>query len=215
MSRMRREFHVRFCEGLGVQIPRATRLVIHCRTEIQAGEVQRAINQRLAHCRLAVHPEKTKLVYCRDSNRRGRYPEVSFDFLGYTFKPRRARNRRGELFTSFCPGVSHRAAKAMRKTMRRKWKIARRTDKSLTDLANMFNPIIRGWISYYGRFYRSALVPVFRPLDFAFVRWAERKYKKRLKGHTRRATRWLQAIARRNPGLLAHWEILRTGMAGR
>lgn len=190
-------------------------VVIHFRTESQAREVQQAINQRLGRCHLMVHPEKTKIVYCRDSNRRGRYPVVSFDFLGYTFKPRRSRNRRGELFTSFSPGVSDKAAKAMRKTMRRRWKIARRTDKDLSDLANMFNPTLRSWIAYYGRFYRSALVPVFRPLDYAFVRWAERKYRKRLKGHTRRATRWLQAIARREPGLLAHWEILRTGMAER
>lgn len=190
-------------------------VVIHCRTETQAREVQHAINQRLARCRLTVHPEKTKIVYCRDSNRRGRYPEVRFDFLGYTFKPRSALNRRGQLFTSFCPAVSDKAAKAMRKAMRRKWKIARRTDKGLTDLANMFNPIMRSWIAYYGRFYRSALVSVFRPLDYALVRWAERKYKKPFKGHSRRATRWLQAIARREPGLFAHWKILRTGMAGR
>lgn len=186
-------------------------VVIHCRTETQVQKVQLEVRQRLARCRLAVHPEKTKIVYCRDSNRRGRYPRVSFDFLGYTFKPRRARNRRGELFTSFCPGVSDKAAKTMRRTMRRNWRIARRTDKGLTDLANMFNPTMRSWIAYYGRFYRSALVPVFRPLDNALVRWAERKYKKQLKGHSRRARRWLQAIACREPRLFAHWEILRIG----
>lgn len=190
-------------------------VVIHCRTEEQAMKVQHAVTQRLARCRLEVHPEKTKIVYCRDSNRRGHYPMVRFDFLGYTFKPRRARNRHGRLFTSFCPGVSDKAAKTMRQTMRRNWRIARRTDKGLTDLANMFNPIMRSWIAYYGRFYRSALGPVFRPLDHALVRWAERKYKKRFQGHSRRAGRWLQAIARREPSLFAHWEILRTGMAGR
>ncbi len=85
-------------------------VVIHCRTEAQARKVQHAVNQRLGRCHLEVHPEKTKIVYCRDSNRRGRYPEVSFDFLGYTFMPRQARNRQGELFTSFCPGVSNKAA---------------------------------------------------------------------------------------------------------
>ncbi len=190
-------------------------VAIHCRTEAQAQEVRQAVIQRLARCRLEVHPGKTKVVYCRDSNRRDRYPEVSFDFLGYTFKPRRARNRRGRLFTSFSPAVSDKAAKAMRRTMRRSWRIARRTDKDLTDLANMFNPIMRSWIAYYGRFYRSALVPVFRPLDYALVCWSMRKYKKRFAGHQRRASRWLQGIARRDPALFAHWEILRTGMAGR
>jgi hypothetical protein len=102
----------------------------------------------------------------------------------------------------------------MRQIMRRRWRIARRTDKSLTDLAHMFNPIMRGWINYYGRFYRSALAPVFDPLDYALKRWAMRKYK-RLKGHPRRTSRWLKAIARRDPTLFAHWEILRPGMAER
>ena len=99
--------------------------------------------------------------------------------------------------------------------MRRRWKIARRTDKSLSDLANMFNPIMRGWISYYGRFYRSALVSVFRPLEYAFVRWAERKYKKRFKGHPTRVWCWLRGIARREPKMFEHWEFMRSGMAER
>jgi len=89
------------------------------------------------------------------------------------------------------------------------------TDKSLTDLANMFNPTMRSWIAYYGRFYRSALVPVFRPLDYALTRWAMRKYKGRFQGHQRRSSRWLQSVARHDPKLFAHWAIMRTGMAGR
>ena len=190
-------------------------IVTHCRTEAQAKELQQAVIQRLARCRLEVHPAKTKIVYCRDSNRRGQYPETSFDFLGYTFRPRRARNRRGQLFTSFSPAVSDKAAKAMRRTMRRTWRIARRTDKSLTDLAHMFNPTMRSWIAYYGRFYRSALEPVFRPLNYALVRWAMRKYKKRFQGHQCRTWEWLVGVARRDPALFAHWQILGTGMAER
>jgi RNA-directed DNA polymerase len=190
-------------------------VVIHCRTEAQAQRVQEAVTQRLARCRLEVHPQKTKIVYCRDSNRRGRYPAVSFDFLGYTFRPRSALNRRGQLFMSFAPAVSDKAAKSMRQTMRRNWRVACRTDKGLTDLANMFNPFMQSWIAYYGRFYRSALSPVFNPLDYALVRWAMRKYKKRFKGHQRRAMRWLKAIASRNPTLFAHWQILGEGTAGR
>lgn len=186
-------------------------IVMHCRTKAQAEAVQRAVVQRLARCRLEAHPGKTKIVYCRDSNRHTQYPVVRFDFLGYSFKPRRARNRHGQLFMSFCPGVSDSAAKAMRQRMRRNWRIARRTDKSLTDLANLFNPTMRSWIAYYGRFYPSALASVFRPLDFALVRWAQRKYKKRFKGHKRRAAAWLQAIASRQPNLLAHWAVLGTG----
>ena len=190
-------------------------IVIHCRTEARAREIHQAIIQRLARCRLQAHPEKTKIVYCRDSNRRGLYPIVSFDFLGYTFRPRSACSRRGELFTSFSPAVSDKAAKVMRRTMRRGWRIARRTDKSLSDLAHMFNPTIRSWISYYGRFYRTALVSVFQPLNDALRRWAQRKYKKRLKGHVSQAWRWLKAIARREPDMFAHWEILGMGKAER
>ena len=99
--------------------------------------------------------------------------------------------------------------------MRRNWRIACRTDKGLTDLARMFNPIMRSWIAYYGRFHRSALGSVFRPLDWALVRWAMRKYKKRFKGHQRRASHGRKSLARREPALFAHWAILRTGMAER
>lgn len=189
-------------------------VVVHCRTEAQAVAVQNAIAKRLALCKLEAHPDKTKIVYCRDSNRRGQYPMTSFDSLGYTFRPRSARSRSGMLSTSFCPGVSHKGAQEMRRTMRRNWKIARRTDKELSDLANMFNPIMRGWIAYYGRFYRSALVPVFRPLDDALMRWAQRKYK-RFQGHTRRTWDWLRAIAARQPRTFAHWAILGKEAAGR
>jgi len=190
-------------------------IVLHCRTKAQVQSLRTVVVERLARCRLEAHPGKTKIVYCRDSNRRGQYPKISFDFLGYTFRPRRARGRDGRLFSSFCPAVSDKAARTMRQTMRRRWKIARRTDKSLSDLANIFNPIMRGWISYYGRFYKSALASVFRPLEYAFVRWAERKYKKRFHGHPARAWCWLQGVARREPTMFEHWEILRSGMAER
>ena len=116
---------------------------------------------------------------------------------------------------SFSPAVSDKAAKAMRQTMRRRWRVARRTDLSLTDLAHMFNPTMRSWISYYGRFYRSALTPVFRPLNYALVRWAMRKYKKRLRAHQWRTWQWLEEVARRDPTLFAHWELLGMGRAGR
>jgi len=159
-------------------------VVVHCRSEAQAEEVRQAVVARLRRCRLEVHPEKTKIVYCKDSNRHGSYPHESFDFLGFTFRPRRSRNRDGCYFASFSPAVSGKAEVKMRQEMRRNWKISRRTDKDLTDLANMFNPILRGWISYYGAFYRSALSRVFRPLDAALVTWVMRKYK-RFRGQPR------------------------------
>ena len=114
---------------------------MHCRTREQAERVRQAVQERLARCKLEVHPSKTKIVYCQDSNRRASYPETSFEFLSFTFRPRRARDRRGAYFVSFSPAVSRGAAKRIRQEMRRSWRLPRRTDKALTDLAHMFNPV--------------------------------------------------------------------------
>ena len=181
-------------------------VVVHCRSQAQAEALRQAVVARLHRCRLEVHPEKTKIVYCKDSNRPGSHTQESFDFLGFTFRPRRSRNREGRYFVSFSPAVSRKAAVKMRQEMRRNWRIARRTDKNLTDLANMFNPALRGWISYYGAFHRSALFRVFRPLDQALVTWAMRKLK-RYRGRRTRAAEWLGRVAKRQPRLFAHWGI--------
>jgi len=180
-------------------------VIVHCHNEAQAQAVWRAIGDRMRECKLELHPEKTKIVYCKDSNRGGSYPEEKFDFLGFTFRPRKARNRRGEYFASFSPAISDKATKTIRQTMR-EWEIGRRSDKSLEDFSHMFNPMIRGWITYYGRFRKSALYAVFRPLDFALVRWATGKYKK-LRYHWSRAMTWLERIASRQPSLFAHWQL--------
>ena len=179
--------------------------IVHCRTEREAQEVRAAIAARLQECRLELHPEKTKVVYCKDDDRRGTYPHEKFDFLGYTFRPRRSKNRYGKYFINFTPAVSDKAGKAIRAEIR-SWKLHLRSDKSLEDLARMFNPITRGWLQYYGRYYRSALYPLMRQLDRSLARWAYRKYKK-LRGHLRRATHWLARISRRNTKLFAHWQM--------
>ncbi len=182
-------------------------ILVHCRMRAQAEQVRQAVQERLARCKLEVHPEKTKLVYCKDSNRRETQTVEWFDFLGFTFRPRRSRNRDGRYFVSFSPAVSRTAAKEMRQFMRRSWRLPCRTDKDLIDLAHMFNPVIRGWIGYYGSYHKSALFPVFRQLNLALGTWARRKYK-RLKGHRRRASQWLGNLARRDPSLFAHWQLL-------
>src|SRR4030095_6920178 len=120
-------------------------------------------------------------------------PQERFDFLGYTFRPRRSKNRRGKYLINFTPAVSARATKAMRQTIR-SWRLPLRSEKTLDDLAHMFNPILRGWVQYYGQYDKSALYPTFRVLDRMLVRWALRQYQK-LKGHQRRATHWLQRLA--------------------
>jgi RNA-directed DNA polymerase len=181
-------------------------IVAHCRTEAEAVALRAAVEQRLADCKLELHPEKTKIVYCKDDDRRGTYLHESFDFLGYTFRSRRSKNRWGKFFINFSPAVSRKACTTMRQRMRT-WNLHLRSDQKLEDLAHMFNAVLTGWINYYGGFYRSALHLVFRPLNRTLSRWAMRKFKK-LRGHRRRAEYWLGRVARREPGLFAHWRLL-------
>jgi len=179
--------------------------IVHCKTEVEAQEVRAAIAARLEECRLELHPEKTKIVYCKDDNRRRTYPNEKFDFLGYTFRPRRSKNRKGKHFINFSPAVSDKAVRAIRAEIR-SWSLPKRSDKSIEDLSRMFNPTVRGWLQYYGRYYRSALYPPMRKLDRALARWAYRKYKK-LRGHLRRATHWIARMSRRDSRLFAHWQM--------
>jgi len=188
--------------------------IVHCRTEGEAQELWAAIAARLQECGLELHPQKTKVVYCKDDDRRGTYSNEKFDFLGYTFRPRRSKNRKGKFFINFTPAVSDTAVKDIRKEIR-SWNLHLRSDKQIEDLARMFNPVIRGWLQYYGRFYRSALYPPMKQLNRSLARWAERKYKK-LRGHLRRATHWVARISRRDSKLWAHWQMgeRRGSMAG-
>jgi len=180
-------------------------VVVHCQTESEVGALRKAIAGRLAQCKLELHPEKTKEVYCKDDGRRGHYPNEKFDFLGFTFRPRRSKNCWGKFFIGFSPAVSDKAAKTMRRTMR-SWRLHLRSDRALDDLSRMFNPVLRGWINYYGSYYKSALYPIMRQLNRALTRWAMRKFKK-LRGHQRQATHWLGRIARRESNLFAHWRL--------
>jgi len=180
--------------------------ICHCRTEAEAQALKAALERRFSECGLELHPQKTKILYCKDDDRQGDFPDTKFDFLGYTFRPRRSKNRYGKFFINFTPAVSNKATTAMRRTMRR-WRLHLRSDKSLEDLAHMFNSVIQGWINYFRHFYKSALYPVLKHLNNTLARWAARKYK-RLRGHHRRATHWLARIARRQPRLFAHWPLL-------
>lgn len=179
--------------------------VAHCRTRGEAEELLEQLHRRFRECGLELHPDKTRMVYCKDDDRRGEFPETKFDFLGYTFRPRRSKNRYGKFFINFTPGVSNQACKAMRQTIRQ-WRLHLKPDKALEDFSRMFNPVLRGWINYYGRFYKSALYPVLRHMNWALILWARRKYK-RLNRHRRRAEYWLGRVARREPQLFAHWRM--------
>lgn len=183
--------------------------VAHCRTEQQAQQLLAELKLRYEECGLELHPSKTKIVYCKDGRRKIEYPNKEFDFLGYGFCCRRVKNsKNNEMFLGFTPAVSKAATKSMREKTRNHM-FYRRTELSLNDIANEFNPVLRGWIEYYGRYNRSALSPVFRHFNKTLVAWAKRKYKK-LRGKTR-AGILLERIAKREPRLFAHWKI---GMVG-
>jgi len=179
--------------------------VAHCRSRKDAESLRGNLEKRFAECGLELHPTKTRIVYCKDDDRRGNYPDTKFDFLGYTFRPRRSKNKFGKLFINFTPAVSSKAKTAMQQTIH-DWRIHLKPDKTLEDLAHMFNPILRGWVNYYGRFYKSELYSVLRHMNRALVHWARRKYKK-LTRHRRRAENWLGRIARREPELFVHWKM--------
>jgi len=185
----------------------------HCVSEAQAKILKEALEKRFAECGLQLHPEKTKVVYCKDDDRRGNSKNESFDFLGYSFRARRSKNRFGKFFVNFSPAVSNAATKASREEIRR-WQLRCRIDRWIDDLARMFNPVIRGLITYYGRYYKSALYPALRYLDQCLAYWAMAKYK-RLRRHRRRAEHWVSKAASRDPRLFAHWPLLHQALTGR
>lgn len=179
--------------------------IVHCGSERQAKAVLESIRDRFVQCGLELHPTKTRIVYCKDDDRPGTYEHVAFDFLGYTFQPRRAKNRWGKYFVSFLPAMSAKAAKRVRYTIR-EWRMAStRNNQRLEDLARHVNPAVRGWLQYYGRFYRSKCVQVLRHLNEALAAWARRKYK-RFRRRERASMRWLGRIARRDASLFVHWQ---------
>jgi RNA-directed DNA polymerase len=182
--------------------------IIHCDSENQARELLDMLQQRFAECKLELSPQKTKIVYCKDANRRGSYPEQSFDFLGHTFRPRGAMSRSGKMFLSFIPAVSAKATKAMQMVLRQ-WKFSHRGDLALEELVIWLQPIVRGWVNYYGRFNPSALHRALRVVDELLVRWARRKYKG-FKKHLMCAWGWLKRLKSRQPNLLPHWSLLPT-----
>ena len=180
--------------------------IVHCGSERQAREVLEAIRGRFAQCGLELHPVKTRIVYCKDSNRPRDFEHIKFDFLGYTFQPRQAKDRKGRYFVSFIPAISTKAAKSIRKTIR-EWRMAStKNNQRLEDLARLVNPSVRGWVNYFGRFYRSKCLHVLRHLNEALAAWVRRKFK-RFRQRERASRHWLRRVARRDPHFFVLWQL--------
>ncbi|MCX4028832.1 group II intron reverse transcriptase/maturase [Spartinivicinus marinus] len=183
-------------------------IVVHCRSQQQLLFIEQKIRARFTQCKLELCEEKTKIVYCKDSNRKGDFPVQSFDFLGYTFRPRSARDRQGKFFVSFSPAVSRKALKSMRLKIKEHPIIKSCFSLTIEDLANAINPMIQGWINYYGRFRKSSLSAIYDYINGKLLKWVMRKCK-RLKRRKTRAGNWLRALYANKPWLFAHWRVWR------
>lgn len=204
--------HYVFDKWMAVHEPRlrfaryADDAVVHCSTLRDAQRLQEVLKKRFEECGLELHPEKSKIVCCKAHRSGIDYPVSKFEFLGYEFRLRTAVTREGRKFVQMMPAISPSSAKAIRKEIR-SWSIQNRSDKSIDDLSRMFGAKLRGWINYFGHFYKSALYPTFYNLNRKLVKWATRKYKK-LRRRPRRAHYWLGSVAKRQPDLFPHWQLL-------
>lgn len=177
--------------------------VVHCANEAQARVVVAAIARRMEQVGLRLHPDKTRVVYCQDGERRGSYEHTTFTFLGFTFRQRGARNKQGKRFNNFLPAISKEALKRLNAEVR-SWRLHLRVGLTIKDLARRINPIVAGWMQYYGAFYRSALYPLLARINAYLVRWIRRKYE-RLGSRKKAMKSWCAGVER-FPRLFAHWK---------
>lgn len=202
--------HYAFDQWLGLNYPMspfcryADDGIVHCKTEYQAKMILKDLEQRLNQCRLELHPDKTKIIYCKDNKRKGNFQDTSFDFLGYCFRARQVRSKSGKIFVGFTPAISPKSAKCIREKIR-KWRLGCRNSVSLEEIAKSINPIVRGWINYYGSYNKSSLIPVLRQIDLHLLKWVKRKYKKRGR-YFKKPKNWLGKVSKYNKKLFIHWQ---------
>ena len=179
-------------------------VICHCKSADEARMLWSTLADRFVACKLVLHPEKTKIVYCKDAKRRGKFPNQSFDFLGFSFRARKTISgsyRRSRLHARRQPEGTHGHQPKIRR-----WTLHQRSDKTLQDLANMYNSYIQGWMISHGTFYRTQLRSTLTRIDLYVIRWACRKFK-RFRHNTEGARDWLERLRRTNPALLAHWQL--------
>jgi len=178
--------------------------VVHCRTREEAEGLLERLKKRLAECRLEVHPDKTRIVYCRSDSNPERHEHESFDFLGYTFRRRLVRSSVGKYFNGFTPAVSKSAAQKFRDRMRELREKGKMTTPE--ELARILNPVIRGWMDYFSRYTPSEAKDVLNFVNQLLARWLRRRYR-RIRGSLQGAFRWLFLIYRTSPDLFYHWQM--------
>lgn len=181
-------------------------IVVHCTSKQEAEQLLEAIRERLSQCGLRLHPAKTKIVYCKNTNRKGKHEQVSYDFLGVTFKPKKAKNRKtGEIFTDFGPArISQKSTKKIQETIRSK-SLHRKVTVELSDLSRELAAHVRGWINHYGKINMRILQPVMSTLNAKLVKWAQNRHK-RFNRSAWQARKWLKLVYRDYPNTFVHWQ---------
>ena len=177
--------------------------VAHCKTEAEAQTLLIELKRRFAECGLELHPEKTKIVYCKDGKRKGDYKNTKFKFLGYEFRRRMVRGHNKKRFLGFTPAICKEAKKDICRKIRETG-VRNRSDLSLEEVAQWLNPKISGWINYYGKFNKSALKPVMRQINFTLIKWTTRKYK-RFRNSKAKACQYMIRTCQKRPYLFVHW----------
>lgn len=180
-------------------------MIVHCRTEREAEFLLDKIRKRLARCGLRVHPEKTKIVYCKKSGRALEGKPVQFDFLGFSFLPMITRLKRGGFFLQYDCKMSRKSKSRILKDLR-DMELHKKSRSNIQDLAIQLNPKIRGWINYYGKVKRNSLKPVFYYLHHRLIKWILNKYK-RFKGSRVLAVKWLRRVTKHYPNMFYHWTL--------
>ncbi len=178
-------------------------IVIHCPDQATAQDLLNQIRLRLKACQLDLNEEKTRVVYCKDCQRRSTHAQTKFTFLGYEFRPRLSRSLRGHFYVGFSAGISPAAKKQIGQRMR-SWRLHKWVRGTIEEIATQINPILRGWINYYGHYNRHLLYGVFSRLDYRLIRWCMGKYKGIGK---KKAVQWWKRLKENNKKLFAHWQL--------
>jgi RNA-directed DNA polymerase len=202
--------HYAFDKWFGIKYPTlcfvryADDLVVHCNSQQEAEEVLAGIKKRLAECKLQLNETKTKIVFCKNANRKGRFGTVKFDFLGFSFQPRPASTKDGKMFLGYDCSISINSEKKIAEKLR-KSNFHRWTGSDITRIAKEFNPKIQGWINYYGKFRKYNLMRIFKLFNWRLIKWAVNRYK-RFRNSMYKAGRWIRQIAKSYPGIFVHWQ---------
>lgn len=179
-------------------------IIVHCCTLKQAQYVFKKIETRLNDCQLELHKGKSKIVYCKQATRAGKFENHSFDFLGFTFKPTQVRTKEGKLSLSFLPAISQKAKTSINDKIR-KLKFHRWSNRELGDIAKCINPMLRGWINYYGRYSKYQMTSVMLFVNRRLLKWACNRYK-RFRGNKNKTYQWLKAVYQNYNYLFVHWQ---------